>query len=294
MPEANAHDEYAVIEAVFPQEFRFYTHYHIMSSFFAVIFIGLVLVAWVPFVMELYSHGIHDGPEFRAAAYSTATFILLVALGRLGKREFDRTRFIVSLDGISRRDPYRTVSMAWRDITGVRVSRKPGAKGALEITTLEARMLLPSTISGFEKLCSTIQKGLERAGRAELLDSGFLGLMAAMGTMSERWNKRAKKAFLPIVAATVGTLLFNAFVGSLVWEAKTLSLIVWAGITLPLPLLVFAVADFRLNRKVENVLIAGSGGAFREDLAGELVFGFIVVAPFYGILGILARTIFLR
>jgi hypothetical protein len=265
-----------------------------MSLFFAVFFMGLVFVAWVPFVMEVCSGGVSDGSIFRAAAYTTATFILLAMLGRLGKREFDRTRFIVSLDGIIRRDPYRTVSVTWRDITGVRVRRIPGAKGALEITAPGARIFLPSTISGFEQLCGAIQGGLERAGRAELLDSGFLRVMAAMGTMSERWNQRAKKAFWPIVAASVGTLLFSVFVGLLVWETGTLSLIVWAGITLPLPLLVYAVADFRLNRKIEKSLLAGSGSAFTEDLAGEFFSGFLIVAPFYGILGIIARTIFLR
>jgi hypothetical protein len=294
MSEAHAHDEYSIIEAFLPREFRFYRHYHIMSSFFAVFFIGLVFVAWVPFVMELFYQGVSDGSAFRAAAYATATFLFLVLLGRLGKREFDRTRFIVSLDGLIRRDPYRTVSVTWRDITGVRVRRIPGAKGALEITAPGAKIVLPSTILGFGQLCGAIQRGLERAGRAELLENGFLRVMEAMGTMSERWNERAKKAFWPIVAATVGTLSFNILVSSLVWETGTLSLIVWAGTTLPLPLLVYAVADFRLNRKFEKALRAGSNTAVKDDLAGELVFGFLIVAPVYGIFGIIARTIFLR
>ena len=293
MPEAPTHDEYAVIETFPPQEFRFYHHYYITSSFFAVFFIGLVFVAWVPFVMTVMSDGIPDGPIVRATVYATAAFLLFAALARLGKREFDRTRFIVSNEGVVRRDPYRTISLAWCDITGVRHRRTPGAKGALEITAPHARLLLPSTIAGFGQLCGAIQKGLERAGRPELMDSGLLRTMVAMGTMSERWNARAKSAFWPIAAATVGTLLLNAFVSSRVWGTGTVALIVWAGITLPLPLLVYAIADIRLNRTFEKALLSGSGTAVKDDLAGELVFGFLVAAPFYGVIGIIAKTIFL-
>lgn len=293
MQDTNAHDEYAVIETFPPQEFRFYHHYYITASFFAVFFMGLVFVAWVPFVMTVLSEGA-DGPIVRATMYTTAVFLFFAALARLGKREFDRTRFIVSLDGFVRRDPYRTVSVAWRDITSVRRRRVPGAKGALEIRAPHARILLPSTISGFGRLCGAIQKGLERAGRPELMDSGLLRTMVAVGIMSERWNERARVAFWPIVAATIGTLLFNAFVTSRVWETGSVSLIIWAGISLPMPLLTYAVADFRLNRECEKALLLGNETPVKEDCAGELVFGFLVVAPFYGILGIIARTIFLR
>jgi hypothetical protein len=294
IPESPAHDEYAVIETFLPQEFRYYHHYYITSSFFAVFFIGLVFVAWVPFVMTVVSDGLSDGPIVRATMYATAAFLFFAALAWRGKREFDRTRFIVSNEGIVRRDKYRTMSAAWREITGVRHRRIPGAKGALEITASHARLLLPSTIAGFGQLCGTIQKGLERAGRPELMDSGCLRAMVAMGAMSERWNARAKRAFWPIVAATVGTILVNAFVASRVWGTGIVALIVWAGMTLPLPLLVYAIADIRLNRKLEKALLSGSGPDVKDDLAGELVFGFLVAAPFYGIIGIIAKTIFLR
>jgi hypothetical protein len=294
MKDTLACDEYAVIETFPPQEFRFFHHYYITSSFFAVSFIGLVFVAWVPFAMVAWQEGFPDAPIVRAAVYSTAAFMLLTALGLIGKREFARTSFIVSFDGLVRRDPYRTVSVAWRDITCVRGRRVPGAKGALEIRAPYARILLPSTIAGFGRLCGEIRKGLERAGRAELIDSGLLRAMVAVGTMSERWNERARAAFWPIVAATLGTLLFNAFVASRVWEIGSVSLVIWAGIGLPVPLLAYAVADIRLNRKYEKALLLGSAITGEEDLAGELVFGFLVVAPIYGILGIIARTIFFR
>ena len=292
MPESHAHNEYAVIETFPPQEFRFYHHYYITSSFSAVLFIGLVFVVWVPFVMTMLSDGVPDSMIVRATVYSTAAFLLFSALAVLGKREFDRTRFIVSYEGIVRRDQFRTISAPWRDITGVRHRRIPGAKGSLEIAVPHARLLLPSTIAGFGQLCGAIQKGLERAGRPELMDCGLLRTMVAMGTMSERWNARAKHAFWPMVAATVGILLFSAFVASHVWDTGTVALIMWGGITLPLPLLVYAVADIRLNRKFEKALLSGSGTAVKDDIAGELVVGFLIVAPFYGILGIIAKTIF--
>jgi hypothetical protein len=294
MPDTDARDGYAVIETVPPREFRFFRHYYITFSFFAVFFIGLVFVAWVPFAMVAWQEGFPDPPVVRAAVSSTAAFLLLAALGLTGKRGFARTRFIVSIDGIVRRDPYRTVSVAWRDITGVRGRRAPGAKRALEIAAPHASILLPSTIAGFGRLCGEIRKGLEGTGRPELMDSGLMRAMTAAGVMSERWNGRARHAFLPIVAATLGTLLFNAFVASRVWGIGSVSLIIWAGITLPLPLLAYAVADFRFNRAHERALLQGGGSPFREDMAGELAVGFLAVAPLYGILGIIARTIFFR
>ncbi|MBN1128533.1 MAG: hypothetical protein JXA71_06080 [Chitinispirillaceae bacterium] len=293
MKGTRACDEYAVIETFPPQEFRFFRHYYITSSFFAVFFIGLVFVAWVPLAMAAWQEGFPDAPVVRAAVYSTVAFLLCAALGLIGKRESARTRFIVSFDGIVRRDPYRTVSMAWRDITFVRGRRMPGAKGALEIRTSHTRILLPSTIESFGRLCDEIRKGLERAGRPAVMDSVLLRDVVAMGTMSERWNERARAAFWPIVGATLGTLLFNAFVASRVWEAGSVTLIIWAGISLPMPLLAYAVADFRLNRQCEKALLLGNETPVKDNLAGELAFGFLAVAPFYGILGIIARTIFL-
>jgi hypothetical protein len=294
MQDAHARYEYAVIETFPPQEFRFYQHYYITDSFFAVFFIGLVFVAWVPCAMVAWHDGFPEGPIVRAAVYSTAAFMLFAALGLIGKREFDRTRFIVSFDGFVRRDPYRTVSVAWRDITIVKGRMVPGAKGALEIRAPHARILLPSTITGFGRLCGAIQRGLERAGRPAVLDNELLRTMVAMGTVSERWNERAKAAFWPIAAATIGTVLFNAFVASCVWETGSVSLIIWAGISLPIPLLAYAVADFRCNRQCEKALLLGNETPVKDDLAGELAFGFLVVAPLYGVLGIIARTIFLR
>jgi hypothetical protein len=294
MAEAHGSEEYAVIEAFPPEEYRFFTRYHIMASFYAVFFLGLVFVVWVPFLMEACSGGVADPSVVRAAAAITAAFALLAVLGGLGKREFDRTRFIVSHERIVRSDAYRTVSIAWRDIVTVRNRKFPGAKRALELTASGARILLPSTIAGFGRLCAGVRRGLEQAGRGTLMDSVQLRAMAAAGDMAERWNRRAKNAFWPLSAATVGVLLFNAFVASRVWGTGTLSLVVWAGIGLPLPLLVYAVADIRCNRTFEKALLSGSGNAYKEDLVTELIIGFLVVAPFYGILGIIARTIFLR
>ena len=294
MPETNAREDYAVIETYSPQVFRFYPDFYITSAFFAVFFIGLVFVAWVPLVMVYCSEGTIDVPVARAAAYCTVTFLLLAALGNLGKRELGKVRFVVSQEGIVRSDPYRKISVAWRDITGVRCGRVPFAKGRVEITTSRTRILLPSTITHFDRLSEAVQKGLERAGKAALLDNAFLRTMVAMGKVSERWNDRAKAAFWPLVAATIGIVLFNSFVTSCVWETGTVALIIWAGVGLPLPLLAYSIADIRLNRRYEKALLLGEGTAFVDDIAGELIFGLLVVAPFYGILGIIARGIFFR
>ena len=293
MAGTNAED-YAVIETYSPQVFRFYPDFYITSVFLAVFFVGLVLVAWVPLIMVYYSEGIIDVQIVRAAVYCTATFVFLAALGSLGKRELGKVRFIVSHEGVVRSDPYRKISVAWRDITGVRCRRMPFAKGHVEITTLRARLLLPSTITHFDRLGEALQKGLERSGKAALLDSALLRTMFAMGKVSERWNGRAKAAFWPLVAATIGIVLFNSFVVSCVWKTGTVPLIIWAGITLPIPLLVYAIADIRLNRRYEKSFLRGNGTAFVDDIAGELLFGLLVVAPFYGILGIVARGIFFR
>lgn len=293
MAGTNAED-YAVIETYSPQVFRFYPDFYITSTFFAVFFIGLVFVAWVPLIMVYCSEGIIDVPIVRAAGYCTATFLFLAALGSLGKRELGKVRFVVSLEGIARSDPYRKISVAWGDVTGVRCRRIPFAKGHVEITTPRTRLLLPSTITHFDRLSEAVQKGLERAGKAALLDNAFLRTMVAMGKVSERWNSRAKSAFWPLVAATIGIVLFNSFVTSCVWETGTVALIIWAGVGLPLPLLVYSIADIRLNRCYENVLLRGDGTAFVENIAGELLFGLLVVAPFYGILGIIARGVFFR
>jgi hypothetical protein len=45
MPAENNFQEYAVIETWNPQEFRFCRRYYITDAFFAVFFIGLVVVA---------------------------------------------------------------------------------------------------------------------------------------------------------------------------------------------------------------------------------------------------------
>lgn len=284
--------EYAVIETFTPQEFHYYPNFYIMSSFFAVFLIGLILVVWVPLVFFYIADGFLYGPMVRATAYLTATFLLLVLLGRLGRRELDKVCFTVSAEGIARRDSYRRLSAAWHDITRVRCRKYPFVKGFVEITTHRGRIFLPSTITDFGRLGAGIRKGLERSGKGELCSDAFLRAMVTMGKVSESWNGRAKKAFWPLVAATIAMVFFNSFVASFIWGMGEIPLIIWAGIGLPLPLLVYSIADIRCNRCLEKALLNNSEYDPARDLSSELLIGALIAAPLYGIIGIIARTIF--
>jgi hypothetical protein len=284
--------EYAVIETFPPQEFHYYPNFYIMSSFFAVFLIGLILVVWVPLILAYIADGFLYGPMVRATAYLTATFLFLVLLGRLSRRELDKVCFTVSADGITRRDSYRKLSAAWHDITRVRCRKIPFAKGFVEITTPRNRIFLPSTITDFGTLGAGIRKGLERSGKGELCNDTFLRAMVTMGKVSESWNGRAKAAFWPLVAATILMVLFNSFVALFMWGMGEIPLIIWAGIGLPLPLLVYSIADIRCNRRLQKALLNGGEYNPARDLSSELLVGALIAAPLYGIFGIIARTIF--
>lgn len=293
MPDANIR-EYATIETFIPpQEFHFYRRFYITSSFFAVMGIGLLFVGWVPLIFMYFSDGFLNGPIARATIYLTATFLFLVALSRIAKREIDRVRFVVMREGIARMELYREIFVKWSEITGIRCRRIPLGKGLVEITAPHRRLILPSTITDFAGLGEALRQGLMYAGKETLCDETFFSRMAVMGTVNERWNERAKAAFWPIVIATIGFVLFNSFVASRVWGMGTISLIIWAGIGLPLPLLIYAIADIRCNRRLEKALLLNSSGYdAARDLVSELIIGTLIAAPFYGILGIIARTIF--
>jgi hypothetical protein len=283
--------EYATIETFIPQEFHFCRRFYITSSFFAVMGIGLLFVGWVPLIFMFFSDGFLNGPVARATIYLTATFLSVVALHRIVKREIDRVRFIVMREGIARIESYRETLVKWSEITGIRCRRIPLGKGLVEITAPHRRLILPSTITNFAGLGEALRQGLATAGKAALCNDVFFRTMAVMGTVNERWNERAKAAFWPLVIATSGFVLFNSFVASRVWGVGTISVILWAGIGLPLPLLVYAIADIRCNRRLEKALLDSSGYDAARDLTGELIIGILITAPFYGIIGIIARTI---
>jgi hypothetical protein len=242
--------------------------------------------------MEYLTGGLRYGPVVRAAVYGTTSFILFVLLGRRGRRELDKVRFVVSREGMVRSTPYRKTAVRWPDIVSVRCRRVPFLKGFVEVAASHTKLYLPSTIAGFALLGTALRRGLESAGKTALCNDAFYAEMAAMGDVGERWNARAKAAFWPLTLSTIGAALFNAFVALWVWKLGPIPLVLWTAICLPAPLIVYSIADLRLNRQLKKSLMREEGTAYREDLWGELIIGFLVVMPFYGIFGIFFKTIF--
>ncbi len=286
--------EYATIETFIPQEFHFCRRFYITSSFFAVMLIGLIFVGWVPLVFMYISDGFVYGPIARATVYLTATFLFLFAFSRIAKREIDRVRFVVMREGVARIESYRKVVVKWGEIANIRCRRIPFTKGLVEISTPRSRLILPSTITDFARLGEALRYGLAYTGRAELCNDAFFREMAVMGTVNERWNERARTTFRPLVIATIGFVLFNSFVASRVWGMGLIPLMIWAGIGLPLPLLIYSIADIRCNRRLEKALLSCSDYDVKSDFLSELIIGVLIVAPIYGILGIVVgRIIFI-
>ena len=275
------------------REFHFFPRFYISSVFFALFSIGLVLVVWLPLIyLYLYS-GVLYGPIVRATLYLTATFLLFVMLGRIGKRELDKVRFTVSPEGVARRSPYRTIALAWGDIASVRCRNIPFVKGFVELSGPRGKLLLPSTITGFALLGRAFAEGLERAGKGNLCDETALRRIAAMALVSEAWNERARVALWPLTAATIGAVLFNALTAGRVWGAGPVPLFLWASMGLPMPLLAYGIADIRLNRRLEKALLKNERYDAKSDFRSEVLFGSLVVALAYGVLGIILKPIFL-
>lgn len=276
-----------------PREYYFFPDFPITRAFLAVFFIGLALVAWAPLLyLFLAEHTVY-GPALRATLYLTATFILVLLLGRAGKRALERVSFLVSSDGIVRRDPYRIMSLAWNDVETLRCRRPLFMKPFVEISDGRRKLLLPSTISRFADLGIALRQCCVRAGKGELVTDEIVRKVTAMAAVSERWNRRSRAALLPIVAATVGTLLSSALVASVFWERAPLQVLVWTAMGLPVPLAVYSFADLRINRRHEYCLLSGIDFSEKRVLIAELRAAVLAGSLAYGLFGIVFKTIFL-
>jgi hypothetical protein len=276
-----------------PREFRFFPSFPITAFFFIVIAIGLIVILWIPLVYLYFYSGMINGVIARTASSSTLTFLLIAALGRLSSRELAKVRFIVSREGIIRKTPFRTTGIRWTEVDRLSCRSMPFVKGFVALHGRKRSLLLPSTIVGFASLGEAISRELHRAGKASLYDETLVTRMAAFGRVAEAWNERARAYLVRFTVATIGAAALNALTAGKLWAFSPVPLILWASIGIPLPLVAYAVADARFNRRYEKALIGGFDFDKRQAFRNELLMSALVASLAYAVLGILIKPIFL-
>jgi hypothetical protein len=271
--------------------FRMEPEYYIGTYFLVLLFFGLLVIAYLPLLFSYIVFGSVYGPLQRVTMYLSVTYFLILLIARFARNEMDKIRFIVSDRSITRASTFSTTTIPYSAISRCSIRAFPLIKGFVRITAANSRITLPSTIHRFDDLAEGLIERLTMNGRNDLCSTRDINALRRIACVAAFSQARSRAAFFPLVYATIITAAFNAFIAGLIWGANGISVVVWSGLSLFAPLLVYGLADFRLNRNVERQLLHDPSALPRLQLSEELLLSSLVIAGVYACAGFLFKKL---
>jgi hypothetical protein len=273
--------------------FRLEPEYYIGTFFLILLFIALLVVGYLPLLYSFLSYGIIHAPLQRAVMYLSATFFLFLLLARFSRKEMDKVRYRLTDQSIGYGTSFTAVEIPFSNITRFSVRSFPLIKGYVEIIGMGKRIVLPSTIHRFGEMAEALYERLMANGREDLCDPQKRDALRRIACVAAFSQARSRAAFFPLLAGTIGTAPINAFIARIVWDAAGLPQVIWMGIGLTLPLLMYGLTDYRLNRSLDRMLRREPGAIPRLSLRDELLFSSLVILGFYAAFGIVFKSLFI-
>ncbi|MBN2037916.1 MAG: hypothetical protein JW768_14335 [Chitinispirillaceae bacterium] len=274
------------------QVFRMEPECYIATYFLFLLFIGLVVVAYLPLLVSLLTYGVVYAPLQRASMYLSATYVILLLLARFAHIEISRVQFILTPSSLVHKSTFSFIEIPYQDMTRCDIRTIPLIKGFIAVSAPGKRIILPSTITRFGDLAACLVKRLQAAGNGALCSAAHTHTLRRIALVTEFSHARSRAAFFPLVYATVCSTLANAFIAAMIWNGSGFAQVVWTGITLFMPLLVYGLADFRLNRSLAKQLKRDPACLPHLTLGSELLLALFIVGMSYALLGIAFKAFF--
>jgi hypothetical protein len=272
--------------------FRMERVYYIGTFFLIFLFIGLLTVGYFPLVYSLLAFGTVLAPLQRAVMYMSATYFFILLISRFMRKEMDRVRYTLTDRSIIQESPFSITEIPFADIQTCAIRSFPLVKGYVRITAAGRRILLPSTIHRFSDLVEELALRLSSCGRSDLCGTQNSNALRRIACIAEFSHARSRAAFFPLIYGTILTVAANAFIAGALWGASAINQVIWMGGTMTAPLLVYGLADFRLNRTIERQLLRDPAALPRLSLRDELILSSLVITGVLAVAGILFKAYF--
>jgi hypothetical protein len=272
------------------QVFRMEPEYYIGTYFLVLLCIGLIVIGYLPLLFSYLAHGNVYLPLQRAVMYMSGTFFILLLLARFGRKEMDAIRFIITDHALIRTTSLSTIAIPFSDMSGCLVRTFPLIKGFVKVTGPNRSMVLPSTIRHFGDMVEALLEKIAQSGRGDLCGKETTDALRRIALIAAFSQARSRACFFPLIYGTVLSALADAFIAGVIWRAGNMTLVIWVGFGLIMPLLVYGLADFRLNRSTERQLKRDPAGIPRLSLKSEVILSSLVVFMVYAIAGIFFKA----
>jgi hypothetical protein len=274
--------------------FRMEPEYYIGTFFLILLFIGLLVVGYFPLLVSFLFYGTVFAPLQRAVMYLSVTYFFLLLIARFMRKEMDRVQYILTDRSIIHASPFATMEIPFTDMETCAVRSFPLTKGYVRITAAKRRIVLPSTIHRFSELAEELGNRLSSCGRSGLCGAGKINALRRIACVAEFSQARSRAAFFPLVYGTILSAAANAFIAGFIWGVSGVDMVIWMGIGLTVPLCIYGLADFRLNRSVERQLLRDPASLPRLSLHHELIFSSLIIMGIQAVAGILFKAFFIH
>jgi hypothetical protein len=267
--------------------------YYIGTFLLILLFIALILVAYLPLVFSYLVYGSVPAPAVRATIFLSGTYFFLLLFARLARREMDAVRFLVTPDSLVFKNSFAITTIAYADAIAFTGRKFPFIKGFAELRAPGRKITIPSTLRDFGGLVEALAAGLSAAGKAGLCTDEKMRRLKRIALVSEFSYARSRAAFSPLVFATIAAALAGAFIASEMWETAEFPLLIWMGLSLAVPIIIYGIADFRLNGQIDRQIRRSPLAVPRVSLRDEIVAASLTVALHYATIGILFKVLLL-
>jgi hypothetical protein len=264
--------------------------YYIGTFFLILLFIGLLVVGYLPLLYSFLVYGTVFAPLERAVMYLSVTYFFLLLIARFMRKEMDRVRFILTDHSIIHESAYTRTEIPFATMERCAVRSFPLIKGYVRITAARRRIVLPSTIHRFSELAEELGNRLSSSGRSDLCGAEKTNALRRIACIAEFSQARSRAAFFPLVHGTILSATANACIAGFIWGVSGVDQVIWMGIGLTVPLCIYGLADFRLNRSVERQLLRDPAALPRLSLHQELIFSSLAIMGLQAIAGILFKA----
>lgn len=268
--------------------FRFQKRFLYIEILFLSAVSIFLIASWLPTILTYIVYDMVVTSALRAALYLDITAAAGIFLFFVIKKEVMKTEFILTTDRLIRKSPYRITVVRFSEIVSISFIPAPLIRGFFRIKTTQSSLRIPLYLDNMTDFVDSLSTLLQISAGVTLNNMESARTRAIVYRNS---YQRSLRAFYPLFAVTIMTVVGNAFIAGKLWELPLVPILFWAMCGLAFPLFAYFLADSSINRRCRKHPVSGTA-SYLSPAHDYLQYG-LLVGILYLISGILFRSLFL-
>lgn len=249
----------------------------------------LFIISWFPSVFSLLAYEMIIRSALRAAMFLNCTAVVLFLLYRHLKSELRRFSVVLTEDQIIKSGISGSNKIRLSDITSIKYVRIPLLRGFLKLSTNDNTMRIPLFIEDQSQLLISLNKKV--SGQFKICDIvSDTTLLQDLAVFKDSSN-RSLNVFPALIGISLSMFTLSTFIAIEFWDLALIPLLLFAMTSLLLPLLGYAIADYKISQSVRNFFRTDT--ATIHNTATEYLYSGLLIFFLYLSLGILFKAVFL-